>query len=502
MDYEHTGETEDFEQFLRNNRNRVDKSLNIILWFGILVGPAIAIGILTGAFKQISYYTCLAISVSMLVVSIIDKILLHKMPYSYIPGIGALIGMELLVCFMNDSHISIRISWFIVPLLSLLFCDKRAYIGTSIVSYLMMGISIWIESAHYAEIRLDFGSRLAAFLNVISGLTIEAVVMFMAGYALGQATIGYYRMMLGKYKESQSQQEQMREQLDILESMSRIYDFVNLIDFKESTEMSLREETLRKLTIRKGQDHTHMTQGLRSRIVPDMLDAFWAFTDITTVPDRLINRRSISGEFISTKTGWFRAQYIRVEGDLDKRPDVVIYTIQNIDSDKRREEHLIRISMTDELTRLFNRRCYEEDITAIDLALISADVNGLKTVNDTRGHGAGDELIVGAATCLLSVIAPYGKVYRTGGDEFMAIVHTPDCDALVGEVKDRTAAWHGALVDGLSVSIGCAALSEYPDSDVRYLEKLSDRRMYDDKTRYYRESGKDRRKDDKMPTDI
>lgn len=507
MDYIHAGEPEDFEQFLRNNRNRVDKSLNAILWLVILVGPAIAIGIKTGIFKQTSYYACIVISVSMLILAIVDRILLNRMPYSYVPGIVALIGMELLICFMNDSHISIRISWFMVPLLSLLFCYRRAYIGTSIVSYVMMGISTWIESTHYSGIREDFATPFAAFINIFSGLTIESVVIFIAGYALGKATIGYYRMMLGEYKESQNQQEQMREQLDILESMSRIYNFVNLIDFKESTEMSLREETLRKLQIKKGQDHTHMTQGLRNRIVPDMLDAFWAFTDITTVPDRLINRRSISGEFISTHAGWFRAQYIRVEGDLDKRPDVVIYTIQNIDSEKRREEHLIRISMTDELTRLFNRRCYEEDITAIekkgpdkDLALISADVNGLKTVNDTKGHGAGDELIVGAATCLLSVIAPYGRVYRTGGDEFMAIVHTPDCESLVGEIRTSTAAWRGALVDELSISIGCAALSEYPDSDVRYLEKISDRRMYDDKSRYYRETGKDRRKDDKVPT--
>ena len=403
---------------------------------------------------------------------------------------------------MNDCHISIRISWFAVPLLSLLFCEAKAYIGTTVSCYVMMGISTWIESAHYAAIRTDFETPLSAFINIFSGLTIEAVAMFIAGYALGNATGGYYRKMLGKYKEAQNQQEQMREQLGILESMARIYDFVNLIDFKESSEMSLREKELRKLKIEEGQDHTHMTQGIRNRIVPDMLDAFWAFTDITTVPDRLKNRISISGEFISTRTGWFRAQYIRVKGEMGKRPDVVIYTIQNIDSDKRREEHLIRISMTDEMTRLFNRRCYEEDMAAImkkrgpgkDLALISADVNGLKTVNDSKGHAAGDELIVGAATCLLSVIAPFGKVYRTGGDEFMAIVRTSDCEALVEEIRNRTAEWHGSLVDGVSISIGYAARREFPKEDVRYLEKVSDQRMYDDKERYYRESGKDRRK--------
>ena len=354
-----TGESEDFEQFLRNNRNKVDKSLNVILWHVILVGPAIAIGIKTGIFRQTSYYACIIISVSMLVLALVDRILLKRMPHSYVPGIVAMIGMELLLCLMNDCHISIRISWFAVPLLSLLFCESKAYIGTSIVCYVMMGISTWIESAHYAGIRTDFETPLSAFVNIFSGLTIEALAMFIAGYALGKATGGYYRKMIGKYKESQNQQEQMREQLGILEAMARIYDFVNLIDFKESTEMSLREKELHKLKIEEDQDHTHMTQGIRSRVASDMVDAFWTFTDITTVPDRLVNRISISGEFVSTRTGWFRAQYIKVKGEKGKRPDVVIYTIQNIDADKRREEHLIRISLTDELTRLFNRRCYE-----------------------------------------------------------------------------------------------------------------------------------------------
>ena len=62
--------------------------------------------------------------------------------------------------------------------------------------------------------------------------------------------------------------------------------------------------------------------------------------------------------------------------------------------------------------------------------------------------------------------------------------------ALIGEIRNRIAEWHGALVDNVSISIGYASRSEYPDDDIRTLEKISDRRMYDDKARYYREAGK------------
>ena len=44
------------------------------------------------------------------------------------------------------------------------------------------------------------------------------------------------------------------------------------------------------------------------------------------------------------------------------------------------------------------------------------DINGLKVVNDTLGHEAGDELICGAAACITSTFKDKGNTYRIGGD--------------------------------------------------------------------------------------
>ncbi len=500
MDAQKIEERTDFESFRRSNRYRVNHSLNTILWFCILAGPAIALGVAGGVFRQTSYLACGIISGAMALVAGGNLLLLRKQPYSYVPGIIALVAVDLLLCYMNASHISIRLTWFLVPFLSLLFCNSRVYVGMSVMNFLIMALGTWLEAGHYAEIRTDFSSPLMGFINIFSGCTIEALIMFAAGLALSRTTNNYYRKMIGQYAEAQAQKQTLQEQLDILDSMAEIYDYVNLIDFTESTEMSLREESLHKLSIAPTQDHTHMTQSLRSQIASDMVDDFWRFTDITTVPLRLVDRRSISGEFISNRIGWFRAQYIRVRGDLDQKPDLVIYTIQNIDADKRREEQLIRVSRTDELTRMYNRRSYEEDAAALrkagladDLVLVSADVNGLKTVNDTLGHAAGDELLRGAAFCLFSVLGSFGKVYRTGGDEFMAIVHINDCEALLREVELKASDWRGKLVDSVSISTGCASRAEFPDADIEALEKLADERMYASKEAFYRRTGRGRR---------
>lgn len=500
MEHPETTGAMDYEQFRRSNSYKVNRSLNRVLWFSILTGPAIALGILGGVFKQTSYLACVAISCAMALMAGSNSLILRKKPYSYVPSLLALVAADCLLCYMNLSHVSVRLTWFVVPFLSLLLCDMRIYLGASVMNYVVMGVGTWLEAGHYAAIRTDFETPLMGFINIFAGCTIEALIMFAAGFALGKATSNYYRQMIGRYSETLTQQRTMQEQLDIMESMAEIYDYVNLIDFVESTEMSLREETLHKLAIAPEQDHTHMTQGLRGQIAPDMLDEFWQFTNIKTVPTRLVNRKSISGEFVSNEMGWFRAQYIRVSHRLDGKPDAVIFTVQNIDADKRREEQLIRVTLTDELTRMFNRRCYDEDISCIrvsgmdrELAVISADINGLKPVNDRLGHAAGDELIRGAAFCMASAIGVRGKVYRTGGDEFMAIVRCEDCEALLDEIRAKASAWQGKMVDGVSLSLGFASHAAHPSAGIEELERLADTAMYEDKARFYRESGRGRR---------
>ena len=157
--------------------------------------------------------------------------------------------------------------------------------------------------------------------------------------------------------------------------------------------------------------------------------------------------------------------------------------------------------MTDEMTRLYNRRCYDEDLREIregvladDFVLFSIDVNGLKTVNDTKGHAAGDELIKGAADCLALSFGKKGKVYRTGGDEFMAVVHIDDPEKLRDEIKQKAKEWHGIYTDEVTMSVGYAAHKDQPDASVDDLEHVADADMYAEKEKHYKERGIERRR--------
>lgn len=91
------------------------------------------------------------------------------------------------------------------------------------------------------------------------------------------------------------------------------------------------------------------------------------------------------------------------------------------------------LSREDRLTGLGNRRAFDEMLEELeahayryrDAAIFFMDVNGLKQINDSHGHNAGDELIINAARCISSAFSDVGTCYRLGGDEFACIVLEP-----------------------------------------------------------------------------
>lgn len=165
------------------------------------------------------------------------------------------------------------------------------------------------------------------------------------------------------------------------------------------------------------------------------------------------------------------------------------------------ESSLFNRAHIDDLTGLFNRTSYGDEINALlkapkdTLIYASADLNGLKVTNDTLGHAAGDEMISGAAECLKKVFNGLGKAFRIGGDEFAVIFYADPktFDIIKKELISITTKWKGKHVSSLSLSLGFASKKEFPDADIVELSKIADKRMYEDKHHFYTQKGMDRR---------
>lgn len=181
---------------------------------------------------------------------------------------------------------------------------------------------------------------------------------------------------------------------------------------------------------------------------------------------------------------------------------LVIGGIVYIVSNRKKRRDLDRMAHIDNTTGIKNRRSFDEAVAQIgtdpvsgDFVFLSADLNELKQVNDTMGHEAGDELIIAAANCLNSIMEPYGNVFRVGGDEFAAIGHIrgEERQAVFDRIREDCEKWTGSCGQKLSISVGFVAAEELSDPTLKNLRVEAERRMYEAKTRYYRETGHDRR---------
>jgi len=245
-----------------------------------------------------------------------------------------------------------------------------------------------------------------------------------------------------------------------------------------------------------------MNQVINTVTAVDYVEMALEFTDLTTLADRMRNKTIITKQLVGKNIGWFLASFITMETDNNGRPTKVIFATRVIDEEKKQEEKLIKKTQTDEMTGLLNRRAYEEriyehnDVPEEDkFVYVSIDANGLKVVNDTQGHSAGDELLIGISECMKKCLGPYGHLYRIGGDEFIAILFCDDEEvkSVLTSFDKAVASWTGQIIDEISVSYGWVSKYEMPGASTRQLGAVAEKRMYEDKTAYYRKKGIDRR---------
>ncbi len=180
-----------------------------------------------------------------------------------------------------------------------------------------------------------------------------------------------------------------------------------------------------------------------------------------------------------------------------------IVAFSQLTSDDTIQEQKVVIT-TDAMTGAASRYAYIEALAAYDamgtlpddLTVFSIDVNGLKTVNDSIGHEAGDELICGASDCIRKAFASSGTCYRTGGDEFIVLARmdAPQAQDALAVLKETAAAWHGSFVDSVHLAAGFACAADHPGLQAEKLVAVADKAMYADKSAYYRASGHDRRR--------
>jgi diguanylate cyclase (GGDEF)-like protein/PAS domain S-box-containing protein/putative nucleotidyltransferase with HDIG domain len=152
---------------------------------------------------------------------------------------------------------------------------------------------------------------------------------------------------------------------------------------------------------------------------------------------------------------------------------------------KRKEKEIFNLSYRDQLTGLYNRRFYVEELKRLDtgrnlpLSLIMGDVNGLKLVNDSFGHVMGDRLLKKVAEVLNKGSRADDIIARLAGDEYVLILPKTDEAAASQIIKRITDLASREKVDSIEISISFGCDTKYmPDQNIEEIFKNAEDDMY------------------------
>lgn len=160
-----------------------------------------------------------------------------------------------------------------------------------------------------------------------------------------------------------------------------------------------------------------------------------------------------------------------------------------IGQDMRNYKKLEFLSFHDPLTGLYNRLFLEQEMERLEkrtgeaVGIILSDIDGLKLINDTFGHPAGDKLILAGGQAMKRAVGSLGLAARVGGDEFAVLLRGTDASEIQNiyrKIKSEAVAFNNANVDlSLNLSVGYA----YHESaaNIRNLFKEADDYMYREK---------------------
>ncbi|MBB5520150.1 GGDEF domain-containing protein [Amphiplicatus metriothermophilus] len=164
---------------------------------------------------------------------------------------------------------------------------------------------------------------------------------------------------------------------------------------------------------------------------------------------------------------------------------------RDLENAKARIEELEQLADSDPLLGVLNRRGFLRELgRALAMAerhgapsaLVFADLNDLKQINDTMGHAAGDAALAHAARIIAANIRQTDALGRIGGDEFAVVLAQTDeagarvkADKLAARVSEEPVGWHGAPFR-IEMSFGVVALD--PRLEPEQALQLADRAMY------------------------
>lgn len=199
---------------------------------------------------------------------------------------------------------------------------------------------------------------------------------------------------------------------------------------------------------------------------------------------------SLSGEPFNIHLDW------RLMPGHEEDFNWVLVAIHDITARKKAEEYLRYLGTHDVMTGLYNRAYFEEQIIKLadtpTVSIIMADLDGLKQVNDTMGHQAGDKFIRRAAEILKSAFDDEVAIARIGGDEFAILLpkyNSDDAQKIVDHIRSLIPL-NNKYYQGPELDISLGVSTRRENESLEKTMMRSDNSMYKEKAVHHKNGNK------------
>lgn len=204
---------------------------------------------------------------------------------------------------------------------------------------------------------------------------------------------------------------------------------------------------------------------------------------------------SVQSEHMSKRDNKYFLQTLSPVKDLSGSIVAITVISKDISDRKRMEEELLSLSLTDELTGLYNRRGFlalaDQYLKIVNrmknkISILYADLDDLKTINDVFGHKEGDRAIIEAAGILRETFRESDVAARIGGDEFVvmpAVISNASLGTILARLHNNIALVNARAGRSyqISISYGIAYYDPEEPCTIEELLDRGDRMMYENK---------------------
>lgn len=305
-----------------------------------------------------------------------------------------------------------------------------------------------------------------------------------------------------QYRKREEDQKKSVTFTQIAERLASHFDLIYYIDCEDAkyAELSAKRRSGELQVQEVGDDFFSAAVKNADRLVhSEDRERIKLFLDRDHLISQLESRRQLTEDYrMIAEDG--KAKYTRMTVTYSSDHSHFIICVENRDKDVQKEkEHLAALATAnemarrDDLTGTKNKTAYREVETELQgwieegsepFGIVVCDINGLKTINDTEGHKAGDDYI--RASCrLICRIFQHSPVFRIGGDEFVAVLRGQDYRdrKTLLSVLRRQVEENVQIGDGPVVAAGLAVYRAEQDHSVEDVFNRADSEMYEEKTR-------------------